>query len=427
MANKVTAHNTINTIRNDIIVSNKNLKNKFQALLDKMVCKMTLSTYTSDMAGVIKSCLKTLEQTLCRAQLAATAIAGSTAKVPEKSISFNLSAHKQSHNIDIDITAVRAELSSFNTIKEEYNQYISRLDGCKAQIASLPVENQDLNSVSVIESTFTGLYAGIFGGSNKAEVVKKAKQAFVNNVAEAVRIIRELNSIIDQYTNNGSKLVTLLGEFESCETNVFNRFEQAFVKKYKDKTSAYNDSSVPEEGTLKKGIDEITAACNEWYAIRGQKCKELDEEVTRLKDLYENHYGYTYKIEELKKEPPFVPGTAWSSANTGYGGSGCYTMAAMMQHKITGQIASGNCEPYRVYLSDINQVKPGDMMHYTGAGANPEHWVFVYKVDGENLYIGEGNARDKDGNGPMVVYRTINKAEFLSKNGHIDQVRRPVG
>ena len=44
MANKVTAHNTINTIRNDIIVSNKNLKNKFQALLDKMVCKMTLST-----------------------------------------------------------------------------------------------------------------------------------------------------------------------------------------------------------------------------------------------------------------------------------------------------------------------------------------------------------------------------------------------
>lgn len=441
MANKVTAHNTINTIRNDIIVSNKNLKNKFQALLDKMVCKMTLSTYTSDMAGVIKSCLKTLEQTLCRAQLAATAIAGSTAKVPEKSISFNLSAHKQSHNIDIDITAVRAELSSFNTIKDEYNQYISRLDGCKAQIASLPVENQDLNSVSVIESTFTGLYAGIFGGSNKAEVVKKAKQAFVNNVAEAVRIIRELISIIDQYTNNGSKLVTLLGEFESCETNVFNRFEQAFVKKYKDKTSAYNDSSVPEEGTLKKGIDEITAACNEWYAIRGQKCKDLEEEVTRLKNLYENHYGFEGRIKDLMNQEGFRDGenNPYNSNRPNYKGhvipgASCYAIAAIFQYECTGQWAETNY----VKINSINDIKAGDMLHYYGYNAtgmfNGEptgHWVFVYKVediDGvKKIYYAEGNAYDPDTKREGVNNYGVLDANSSGSMGTIrfSDVRRP--
>ena len=351
------------------------------------------------MAGVIKSCLKTLEQTLCRAQLAATAIAGSTAKVPEKSISFNLSAHKQSHNIDIDITAVRAELSSFNTIKVEYNQYISRLDGCKAQIASLPVENQDLNSVSVIESTFTGLYAGIFGGSNKAEVVKKAKQAFVNNVAEAVRIIRELNSIIDQYTNNGSKLVTLLGEFESCETNVFNRFEQAFVKKYKDKTSAYNDSSVPDETTLKKGIAEITAACDEWYAIRGQECKELKEEVTRLENLYENHYGFEFKINSFIEREGITKGAYsnyWNYMNGVYeykgvyiDGAQCMAMAFIFQIEATGKTT-----PHKLVSHNPNDIQAGDVLHYKASDTDQTgwgHWVFVYKREGNKLYVAEGN------------------------------------
>ena len=129
MANRVTAHSKINNIRNSILESNKTLENSFQALLDNMVCKKTLSSFTSDLSNAIRSCLKILERTLCSAQLAATAIAGSTAKVPEKTVSFNLSAHKKSHTIEIIVPTARSSLSQINTnSKNTYNEYINQLN-----------------------------------------------------------------------------------------------------------------------------------------------------------------------------------------------------------------------------------------------------------------------------------------------------------
>ncbi len=406
MANKVTAHNTINTIRNDLIATNKKLNNKFQELLDYMICKTTLSSFTGDMANTIKSCLKTLEQTLCRAQIAVTAIAGSTAKVPEKRISFNLSAHKRLHSIDIDVKAAGNELgnglTSISLIKNDYNQYISRLDGCKAQIASLPVENQELNSISVIESTFTGLYASMFGGSNKADVVKKAKQAFVNNIAEAERVIHELNSIIDHYTNSGSKLARLLNEFDSCENNVFNRCEQAFVKKYKDRTSAYTESNVPEEGTLQAGINEITAASNEWYAIRGQECKKLKDEVTRLKNIYDSVYGTVTLTPNM--EGHSMKQTDYYLPNKGSNIGCCATAYAIGMSIVNGRYYNpentftdqcvwswGGVENYQSGINfqqvydKLKQGKPV-MFHYGFGqkdrnGYRPQHWVLINGIN----------------------------------------------
>lgn len=41
---------------------------------------------------------------------------------------------------------------------------------------------------------------------------------------------------------------------------------------------------------------------------------------------------------------------------------------------------------------DINTVKPGDVIHYTGGNAYGEHWVFVIGVEGNAITVGECNS-----------------------------------
>ena len=290
MANKVTAHSKIKVIRSEITVQTKELKNCYQNIYIKMKCNTVYSPYVTASIEITYNCLKRLEKALCAAQQAATAIAGLTSKVPENTVSFSISPNRGSYPIDITVSDARACLDKMCNCKSAFDKISAGLDSCKSEISNLPVEDQTLNSVSVIETVFTGMYHGIFGGGSKVEIVKKAKQAFVNTMADAARIINELNAAITEFASKNGKLSKLLDEFETCEDKAFRQYEENFAKKYIDKTKQYTDSSLPDEAQLDNEITGLENAKNMLNSITCEECKDFDEEINRLRILYNNHY-----------------------------------------------------------------------------------------------------------------------------------------
>ena len=347
MANKVTAHSKIKVIRSEITVQTKELKNCYQNIYIKMKCNTVYSPYVTASIEITYNCLKRLEKALCAAQQAATAIAGLTSKVPENTVSFSISPNRGSYPIDITVSDARACLDKMCNCKSAFDKISAGLDSCKSEISNLPVEDQTLNSVSVIETVFTGMYHGIFGGGSKVEIVKKAKQAFVNTMADAARIINELNAAITEFASKNGKLSKLLDEFETCEDKAFRQYEENFAKKYIDKTKQYTDSSLPDEAQLDNEITGLENAKNMLNSITCEECKDFDEEIIRLENLYENHYGFETKVNDfMNREGLKNPTTDnycgykdWVTNYKGYSiqANTCKAMAYIFQIEATGK------------------------------------------------------------------------------------------
>lgn len=94
-------------------------------------------------------------------------------------------------------------------------------------------------------------------------------------------------------------------------------------------------------------------------------------------------------------------GYTWSpcgshNANVGIGGHDCNSFGNAMQcagfaKKLAYDVYGSYCTSWS--KTNINQIKPGDVLHYTGGGADAEygHWVFVIGVNGNAITVGECN------------------------------------
>ena len=51
----------------------------------------------------------------------------------------------------------------------------------------------------------------------------------------------------------------------------------------------------------------------------------------------------------------------------------------------------GSDPQYSWSRGDVSSIKPGDVVHYYGGDADPEHWAFVTGINGDDLIVGECN------------------------------------
>ena len=84
------------------------------------------------------------------------------------------------------------------------------------------------------------------------------------------------------------------------------------------------------------------------------------------------------------------------NANVGIGGYDCNSFGNAMQcagfaKKLAYDVYGSYCTSWA--KTNINQIKPGDVLHYTGGGADTTygHWVFVIGVNGNAITVGECN------------------------------------
>lgn len=131
-------------------------------------------------------------------------------------------------------------------------------------------------------------------------------------------------------------------------------------------------------------------------------------------------------LEQLKEK--FPNGAYWNHvANSSHGTSGScigscnnpdgYTWQPCAYHNATASAGQYDCNVFQYSIQccgfakklaydaygsyctnwavsyDINSIKPGDVMHYFGAGADSKygHWVFVIGVEGDSIMVGECN------------------------------------
>ena len=105
-------------------------------------------------------------------------------------------------------------------------------------------------------------------------------------------------------------------------------------------------------------------------------------------------------------------------------GSGCAGMARQMQYEMEGRVGDW------VAVSTPDEIQVGDVLQYYHLdsagnvifenGYPKEHFIYVYDIQGNTIYTGEGNV------GGKVVYRTMSKTEF-TETGPYDSYRQRLG
>ena len=302
MGNQVTAHNTINSVRTDIVTETKTLKNCFQELFANMKCKATSQANISGEIDEIVNYLKKTENNLCSAQQAATALAGVNRKVAEKTISINVfsavSGIASMHPIDINPDGANQALGGFRGCAQKLELKIDILNRCKKEISALPESEQNISSVSTIDSIFAGLVGGIKSAVTK---VKTVKQQCVSGLKNAVSNLQKAITCIRDIGSENGRYAKLIAEFAACDANIINRYK---ISRYSDvlmRTRQYNDGNVPAENDLQNEITNVGGTAGSIATVTCESCKELDEEVTRLDDLYKSNYGGAYNKETLIK------------------------------------------------------------------------------------------------------------------------------
>jgi|GEM_PF-6164097 len=292
MGNQVTAHNTINSVRTDIVTETKTLKNCFQELFANMKCKATSQANISGEIDEIVNYLKKTENNLCSAQQAATALAGVNRKVAEKTISINVfsavSGIASMHPIDINPDGANQALGGFRGCAQKLELKIDILNRCKKEISALPESEQNISSVSTIDSIFAGLVGGIKSAVTK---VKTVKQQCVSGLKNAVSNLQKAITCIRDIGSENGRYAKLIAEFAACDANIINRYK---ISRYSDvlmRTRQYNDGNVPAENDLQNEITNVGGTAGSIATVTCESCKELDEEAARLKYLYDNVYG----------------------------------------------------------------------------------------------------------------------------------------
>ncbi len=443
MGNHVTAHNTINSVRSDIVTETKNLKNSFQELFANMKCKVTSQSNISGTIDEIVNYLKNTEKNLSEAQQAATALAGVNRKVAEKSISISafaaISGVASIHPIDINTVGATQALAGFRGCAQRLEAKIEILNRCKKEISALSESEQNISSVSVLDSFFAGLIGGMKSAVTK---VKTVKQQCVEGLKSAVSNLKKAISCISDIGNENGRFAKLISEFEACDASIINRYK---ISKYSDvitRTNQYNEGNLPAENDLTNEIENTKSIKGSIETVVNEECKELNEAVTRLEDLYKNNYGFEARIKALQNQDGFRDGESspynrYSPNYKGHvvPGASCYAIAAIFQYECTGQWAETNY----VDINNVNDIKAGDMLHYYGYNATgidengnqTGHWVFVYKIEEVNgvkkIYYAEGNAYDSDTNRTGVNNYGVLDESSSGTMGRIrfSDVRRP--
>lgn len=429
MGNQVTAHNTINSVRTDIVTETKTLKNCFQELFANMKCKATSQANISGEIDEIVNYLKRTEKNLCSAQQAATALAGVNRKVAEKNISINAFAAVAGvasiHPIDINIEGASQALAGFKGCAQRLELKIDILNRCKKEISALPESEQNISSVSTIDSIFAGLVGGIKSAVTK---VRTVKQQCVGGLKDAVSNLQKAISCIRDIGNENGKYAKLITEFEACDANIINRYK---ISRYSDilmRTRQYNDGNVPAENDLQNEITNVGGTAGSIATVTCESCKELDEEAARLKNLYENHYGFEGRIKDLMNQEGFRNGDVWSDNDHIYGYTdangvwhgweawSCCAMAIKIQVATMGTMGSN------AYPVSIDNIKVGDIINYVDPNTDQKwgHWVFVVERTGNTITVAEGNLKDENGVGRVSWNRTYN----LSSITKLKEIRR---
>lgn len=173
------------------------------------------------------------------------------------------------------------------------------------------------------------------------------------------------------------------------------------------------------------GRETLNNLYSSMHGNNSANASAVDGGVDSITNDFDNHL-YLEKVKALQQEEGFRQGDSWGyySSTDGIPGIGCYSKAMEMQYRMTGHMG----EP--TGITDPSQIRAGDMICYymnqegLGEGA---HWVYVISVDGDNLYIGEGNSlfNGNDGfvNSPIVNYRTMNKYNEFANQRLCDIIR----
>lgn len=349
MGNQVTAHNTINSVRTDIVTETKTLKNCFQELFANMKCKATSQANISGEIDEIVNYLKKTENNLCSAQQAATALAGVNRKVAEKNISINVfsavSGIASMHPIDINPDGANQALGGFRGCAQRLELKIDILNRCKKEISALPESEQNISSVSTIDSIFAGLVGGIKSAVTK---VKTVKQQCVSGLKNAVSNLQKAITCIRDIGNENGRYAKLIAEFAACDANIINRYK---ISRYSDvlmRTRQYNGGTISNQSDLRNDIESAKTIQNSIETITCEECIELRDEVTRLKkfissppldgnpritspygkrDLYGSfHYGVDFGVGEGTSVKSVTGGTIIASYWQTGGGNCIYLL-----------------------------------------------------------------------------------------------------
>lgn len=385
MANNITTYKKIKSIRDTLKTVSKEMQNAVNGLPSasyKTKGGAILSTHATSVSKVFNSA----EGNLTEAHKAANALGGVKSKPKASSISYKIS--KCSGNSDIYIsdsdaltstTAMGSCLTKLKTLKTD-------IQTCYNEINSINITEQLISSLTIIDFLFP------LAGMTKAAQILYVKNVGTTNLKQAKS---DISKIISYCESLKKEVTASVNDFAKCEENVKRRTYDDLIKT----TSNITETSGTSEEDMKSNIAALEAKQKEYIALYGSECPEIKEEIARLKNLYESLYGFSSRVEAMKKKEGFRQGDYWGYNNTyvnyynGYyiGGSQCFAMAHMMQIEVMGG------RGYNIGSKSKSDIQVGDCINYDGPGTSAQygHWVFVLEKTDDYIIVSEGNYGQK--------------------------------
>ena len=297
MSECLTTYKKIKSIRKDL----KDICGKLQ----KVVNNLTTDTYQTKgntrlnaHSTLIAALFNSAENNLTEAHKVANALGSVQSNPKAAKMSFYVNKYSASKGIKIKPEEAQADAKIIHGYASQLEDLISIIELCRREFDSLNVNEQFVNSLTVIDYLFPFTV-----GASKYLKIVHIKNSGITNLKQAKKDIKSLVQIFGKIKENLN--VSIL-QFASCENSVKARTYEDVIAT----TANITENSNVSNSDIKNKIAELQKKQKEYAILYGEECPEIAEEIARLKRLiraenliYQNDWEFTSKVGNRESLP----------------------------------------------------------------------------------------------------------------------------
>lgn len=283
MANKVTTYKNIKSARDSlksIAAEMQTAVNGLPSASYKTKGGAILSAHATSVAKVFNSA----EGNLTAAHKAANALGGVKSTPKAGNISYKINKCSGNSDIYVSDSDALANANALGACIEKLKTLQSNIQTCCNEIENINVTEQLVSSLTVIDFLFP------LNGMTKAALIIHVKGVGATNLKQAKSDVSKIKTYCETLKK---EIISSVNDFSKCEEKVKRQTYDDLI----NKTSKITEGDDTPKNEIRQRISELEAKQKEYVALYGAECKEIAEEIARLKKLCTVEYVTREQLE----------------------------------------------------------------------------------------------------------------------------------